>query len=92
MASVIEGIEATPQSLQWLDSDSQPLESDEDILVGSATLDNGVVILPLEFQVLRVSHMGEYTCHVMVFLPEFEPLVSAASSYINVESMHPSIP
>lgn len=85
-ASVIEGVEATPQSLQWLDSDGQQIQSDSDISVGTARLENDVVILPLQFRVLRVSHTGEYTCQAAVFLPGFDPIVSMTSNFVNVES------
>ena len=87
-ASVIEGIEATPQSLQWLDTDGQQIQSDSDISVGTARFENGAVILPLQFGVLRVSHTGEYTCQATVFLPGFDPIVSMTSSYVDVESKY----
>ena len=43
-------------------------------------------VLPLQFEVLRVSHTGEYTCQATVFLPGFEPIVSMTSYYVDVES------
>ena len=87
-ASVIEGIEATPQSLQWLDTDGQQIQSDSDISVGTARLENGTVILPLQFGVLRVFHTGEYTCQATVFLPGLDPIVTMTTSYVNVESKY----
>ncbi len=59
----------TPQ-VKWMGPDGTVLIGDDDIIVGDpVVMENGTVILPLNFSRLRTSQAGQYTCQSVVSTP-----------------------
>ncbi len=59
----------TPQ-VKWMGPDGSVLIGDDDIIIGDpVVMENGTVILPLNFSTLHTSQAGQYTCQSVVSTP-----------------------
>ena len=75
-----EGIQSTPV-IYWLSSGGGQLTSGGGISVGPQMATS----LPLEFNILRASHSGQYTCQVTLYSLALQtPLAASASITLNV--------
>lgn len=75
-----QGIQSTP-ILTWYDSDGEQIVNRDGISVGRPTAST----LPLEFNILRVSHSGQYTCQVTLYSLALQtPLTASTSITLNI--------
>ena len=86
-ANILNGIRSTP-IFSWHDSDGGNILSTTDISVGPQL----ATTLPLEFNLLRVSDSGMYTCNVTLFsLALQQPLTISASINVDVQCKYCTI-
>ncbi len=82
MANLVDGIQSTP-IFTWLDSNGSRIMSGNGINIESQTTNS----LPLEFNILRGSHSGNYTCRATLFSLALQmPLVATTSTILIVQS------
>lgn len=83
-AALVNGIHSTP-IFTWLDSDDRRLASGDGINVGLPTAKS----LSLEFNLLRFSMNGTYTCRVILFSLALQtPLITSTTINIDVQRKH----
>lgn len=81
ITSVADGIQSTP-ILTWLDSNGYSVTTGDDITVGPPT----AISLPLQFNILRESNSGTYTCSAILYSLALQvPLVITASFDMSVQ-------
>ena len=75
-----QGIQSTP-IFTWYDSNGERIVNRDGISVGRPTAST----LPLEFNILRVSHSGQYTCQVTLYSLALQtPLTASTSIILNI--------
>ena len=81
LATIQEGIQSTPL-FTWLNADGNRIVNGDGLTVGSPTASS----LSLEFNILRGSDAGRYTCSATLFsLALQEPLTTNSSINLNVQ-------